>query len=147
MVKSEKDKGIDGYGEAGDMYRKNKCRKSIYVKGLLVFVLAPPAGYIPRHYRGTPLKRGRYRRDACNLFFGRYKRAATASPLFRGVRRSRGVCIVKQIQKVHIIKGLLQFVLAPPAGYIPRHCRGTPLKGDADAVTLVWSNGTHTLPQ
>ena len=64
MVKSEKDKGIDGYGEAGDMYRKNKCRKSIYVKGLLVFVLAPPAGYIPRHYRGTPLKMGRCRRDA-----------------------------------------------------------------------------------
>ncbi len=65
MVKSEKDKGIDGYGEAG------------------------------------------------------------------------GVCIVKQIQKVQIIKGLLQFVLAPPAGYIPRHYRGTPLKRDAAAVTLV----------
>ena len=95
MVKSEKDKGIDGYGEAGDMYRKNKCRKSIYVKGLLVFVLAPPAGYIPRHCRGTPFKRGRCRRDVCNLLFGRYKRASTASPLSRGVRRSRGVCIVK----------------------------------------------------
>ena len=39
-----------------------------------------------------------------------------------------GVCIVKQIQKVHIVKGLLVFVLAPPAGYIPRHCRGTPFK-------------------
>ena len=65
MVKSEKDKGIDGYGEAGDMYRKNKCRKSIYVKGLLVFMLAPPAGYIPRHCRGTPFKRGRCRLDVC----------------------------------------------------------------------------------
>ena len=39
-----------------------------------------------------------------------------------------GVCIVKQLQKVHIVKGLLIFMLAPPAGNIPRHYRGTPLK-------------------
>ena len=105
-------------------------------------MLAPPVGYIPRHCRGTPFKRGRCRRDACNLFFGRYKRAATASPLFRGVRRSRGVCIVKQIQKVHIVKGLLIFVLAPPAGYIPRHCRGTPFKRGrcrCDACLFNWN--------
>ena len=65
MVKSEKDKGIEGYGEAGGYVYENTYRKSIYVKGLLVFMLAPPAGYIPRHYRGTPFKRGRCRRDAC----------------------------------------------------------------------------------
>ncbi len=74
MVKSEKDKGIDGYGGARGYVYENTYRKSIYVKGLWVFMLAPPAGYIPRH------------------------------------------------------------------------CRGTPLKGDAAAVTLVWSNGTPTLP-
>ena len=34
---------------------------------------------------------------------GRDKRTATASPLLRGVRRSRGVCIVNSIQKVHIV--------------------------------------------
>ena len=39
-----------------------------------------------------------------------------------------GVCIVKQMQIVYILKGLLIFVLAPPARYIPRHCRGTPFK-------------------
>jgi hypothetical protein len=73
MVKSEKDKGIEGYGEARGYIYENTYRKSIYVKGLLVFMLAPPVGYIPHH------------------------------------------------------------------------CRGTPLKGDADAVTLVWSIGTPTL--
>ena len=158
MVKNEKDKGIEGYGEAGGYVYENTYRKSIYVKRLLVFMLAPPAGYIPRHCRGTPFKRGRCRRDACNLFFGRYKRTAAASPLFRGVRRSRGVCIVKHIQKVHIIKGLLIFVLAPPAGYIPRHCRGTPFKRErcrrdayldncnADVVTLETIFIDSTLP-
>ena len=30
-------------------------------------------------------------------------------------------------------------MLVPPAGYIPRHYRGTPLKGDAVAVTLVYT--------
>ena len=54
----------EGYGEAGGYVYENTYRKSIYVKGLLVFMLAPPAGYIPRHYRGTPLKMGRCRRDA-----------------------------------------------------------------------------------
>jgi hypothetical protein len=39
-----------------------------------------------------------------------------------------GGMYIKHIQKVHIIKGLLIFVLAPPAGYKPRHCRGTPFK-------------------
>ena len=55
----------EGYGVAGGYVYENKYRKSIYVKGLLIFVLAPPAGYIPRHCRGTPLKMGRCRRDDC----------------------------------------------------------------------------------
>ena len=28
-------------------------------------MLAPPAGYIPHHCRGTPFKRGRCRLDVC----------------------------------------------------------------------------------
>ena len=71
MVKSEKDKGIDGYGEAGGYVYENTYRKSIYVKGLLVFMLAPPAGYIPRHYRGTPFERGRWRGDVCTFMLAR----------------------------------------------------------------------------
>ena len=70
MVKSEKDKGIEGYGEAGGYVYENTYRKSIYVKGLLVFMLAPPAGYIPRHCRGTPLKT-LYLQLQNNLYFCR----------------------------------------------------------------------------
>jgi hypothetical protein len=32
-------------------------------------MLAPPAGYIPRHCRGTPFERGRCRRDACTVMY------------------------------------------------------------------------------
>ena len=65
-------------------------------------MLAPPALYIPRHCRGTPFERGRCRRDACTVMYisnavsAMYvilvhrQRTATASPLLRGVRRSRG---------------------------------------------------------
>jgi hypothetical protein len=77
-------------------------------------MLAPPALYIPRHCRGTPFERGRCRRDACMVMYSPNavstlidNRTATASPLLRGVRRSRGVCIVKQIQKVKILKWVL----------------------------------------
>ena len=82
MVKSEKDKGIEGYGEAGGYVYENTYRKSIYVKGLLVFMLAPPAGYIPRHYRGTPFKRGRCRRDACLVKWKHHSAAVTPEPIF-----------------------------------------------------------------
>ena len=122
MVKSEKDKGIDGYGEAGDMYRKNKCRKSIYVKGLLVFVLAPPEGYIPRHYRGTPLKT-LYLQLQNNLYF-----AIANIRSSEGYGEAGGYVYENTYRKSIYVKGLLVFMLAPPAGYIPRHCRGTPLK-------------------
>ena len=48
-------------------------------------MLAPPAGYIPRHYRGTPLKtlylqlqnRGRCRRDAYMVVYLLYAVAVT----------------------------------------------------------------------
>ena len=70
MVKSEKDKGIDGYGEAGGVCIVKQIQKVQIIKGLLQFVLAPPAGYIPRHCRGTPFKT-LYLQLQNNLYFCR----------------------------------------------------------------------------
>ena len=92
---------------------------------------------------GTAKPGGMYRKQIQKVhivFSSIDKRTATASPLLRGVRRSRGVCIVNLIQKVHIIKGLLQYMLAPPALYIPRHYRGTPFERGRcrrDACTVI----------
>ncbi len=79
-------------------------------------MLAPPALYIPRHYRGTPFERGRCRRDACTVMFNpnavsamyvilvhRQTDCYRESPLERGTAKPGGM-YRKQIQKVHIKK-------------------------------------------
>ncbi len=139
----------------GTPFERGRCRRDACT---VICILNPATStlIILRHrqtdcHRESPLERGTaepggmYRKQIQKVhivFSSIDKRTATASPLLRGVRRSRGVCIGNPIQKVHIKKGLLQYMLAPPALYIPRHCRGTPFERGRcrrDACTVMYS--------
>ncbi len=100
----------------GTPFERGRCRRDACT---VICILNPATStlIILRHrqtdcHRESPLERGTakpggmYRKQIQKVhivFSSIDKRTATASPLLRGVRRSRGVCIVNPIQKVHIV--------------------------------------------